>query len=200
MEIYLAGQASGTEFVHEILLPQTFLAMQAVHQLPRRPMKLAAACRQASLRDMLLQALAFVLAYNLAPSFLRLVPYAFTSFGIRPEQARRAPMASCRSSRLQQLQTKSGCSRAGYRRMAYHLDLPGGQAIHRQLVRVVSGLVGEIDQVVWRAGANLDDSALISGVDAVLRYRVADAHDVEQAWQLPLGAGRSAPIRGRRLW
>jgi hypothetical protein len=62
-----------------------------------------------------------------------------------------------------------------------HLQLVGGQAVHRQLVGVVPGLVREIDQVAFRAGEDLDHRPLVPNLDAMLRDGAADADDIQQA-------------------
>jgi hypothetical protein len=74
------------------------------------------------------------------------------------------------------------------------------QSIHGKLVTVISGLIGEIDEIARGAGEDLDYGALIPGLDAVFGHRVANAHDVEQLRRVPLAVGRARLPRGRRPW
>ena len=69
-------------------------------------------------------------------------------------------------------------SRRAAARPVDDLDLVRGQAVDRQRVAVEAGLVGEVHQVAFRLGEDLDHRALDAGLEAVLGHRLSHAHDV----------------------
>jgi hypothetical protein len=60
------------------------------------------------------------------------------------------------------------------------LKLIGGQAVDRQPMIIEAGLVGEIDEIAFGLGTDLDDRSFIPGPDAMLGHRLPHPHDIEQ--------------------